>query len=544
MAIVLAAVNRILPRWLASLLGLLTAVSAMFAAIALAVFSRDATYILWSAGRSPFGLSLVIDSAGGMLCILASLLAAVAIVFSHRFCANAGGTYHALILTMLGGMCGFSETGDLANLVLFYILMCGAAFLLARHDPDESVVCLPKGTRMFGIAAVLGGALMLLAVAFLFGRTGTFGMAAAGRSLAGHPDPIVVAALVLFIAGCFVLAAVVPFHFWIANAHAFAGAPVCVLLSGIFVELGLYAVARVYWVVFSGAMVPWQNDIRNVLVVFGAVTAIAGALVSYSQRHLKKLLALSTVSQVGIILMAIALLTPEAMGGAAIYVMGHAFLKGALFLASGIVIHRFGSLDEIHLHGRGRHLRWTGAIFFICAAGLAGLPPFGSFWGNVMVDGSAYATGYGWMAWVAGIAAAISAGAVFRFAGRVFFGWGPEGEPEEPVSWTRGRAHTPIALYASTTVLLIFALFVGLAPRLTGAAYASALFLQDRNGYSQRVLDLLTPYPPTVHDVPAGGGDIGRALASLLGGALLAGFSLRRSRPFVPTHTADPSSVR
>ena len=65
-----------------------------------------------------------------------------------------------------------------------------------------------------------------------------------------------------------------------------------------------------------------------------------------------------------------------------------------------------GSVDEIHLHGRVRHLRWTGTVFFICAAGLAGLPPFGTFWGNVMMDGAAHTQGYGWMTWVAAIAAA------------------------------------------------------------------------------------------------------------------------------------------
>jgi multicomponent Na+:H+ antiporter subunit D len=482
----------------------------------------------------------VIDAAGAMLCILAALLSAVAIVFSHRFCANAGGMYHALILATLGGMCGFAETGNLANLVLFYALMCAAAFPLCRHDPESSVI--PQGARAFGIAATAGGSLLLLAVALLFGHTGTFGMAEAGRALAGHPDPIVIAALVLFVGGCFVLAAVVPFHFWIADTHAFASAPICLLLSGILVELGLYGVARVYWVVFSGAMEPSQNDVRNILAAFGTVTALAGAVLAYRQRHLKKMLALSTVSQVGLVLMAISLLTPQGLGGAGIYVMGHAFLKGALFLASGIVLHRFGSVDEMHLHGRGRHLRWTGAIFFICAAGIAGLPPFGAFWGNVMVDGSAYASGYGWMSWVAGIAAAISAGAVFRFAGRVFFGWGCE--DEEPAPSARSRAHTPMALYASTTVLLLFGLLAGLAPRLTGAAYESAVHIQDRTGYTQRVLDLMTPYPSTVHELPAGSGDIGRAVASLLGGLLLAGWSLRRSRPFVTTHTADPSSVR
>lgn len=541
-AILLAACNRILPRWLASLVAILTATGALFAAIALGVFTRDATYIVWSAGRSPFGLSLVIDATSAMLCILASLLVVATVIFSHRYCANAGGWYHALVLLMLSGMCGFCETGDLGNLAVFFFLMCGAAFLLCRHDPEDRA--LPAGARRFGIAAGAGGCLLLLGIALLFGKTGSLNMAQAGRALEGHADPTAAAAFLLCLCGCLLLAAVVPFHFWMSDAHAIAPAPICALLSGILVEVGLYGAVRLYWVIFAGALGAWQSDLRNVLAVVGAVTAIAGALLCYSQRHLKRLLALSTVSHMGIVVMAVALLTPAALAGAAIFVMGHALLKGALFLAAGIVLHRFASLDELHLRGRGRHLRWTGTLFFVAAAGLAGLPPFGAFWGSVMMDGAAFHAGYGWIPWVAGISAMISAAAIFRFSGSVFFGWGPGPVPVEDAVYRRSRSHTPPALYGATTVLVVLGLASGLAPRLTGAAYAAALHLEDRAAYQQRVLDLLAPFPAEVHDQPASGGDILASIGSVLAAILLGGAGRRMRFPFVPGHTVDPSSVR
>lgn len=541
MAVVLAALDRVLPQWLASLLAILTATSVFLAGITLAVFSRDAAYILWTAGGSPLELTFVIDAAAGMLCVLASLLTMGAMVFSHRYCAGAGGRYHALMLVMLGGMCGFCETGDLGNLAVFFFLMCGAGFLLCRHNPEAGPI--PAGGRKFGIATGAGGCLLLLGIALLFGHTGSLNMAQVGRAVEGHADVTVVAAFVLCMCGCFLLAALAPFHFWMSDAHAIAPAPVCALFSGMLVGLGIYGAVRLYWVVFSGAMAPWQNDIRNVLAVWGAVTAIGGALLCYSQRNLKRLLALSTVSQMGIVTMAASLMTPAALGGAAITLMGHAFLKGALFLVAGIVLHRFASLDEVHLHGRGRHLRWTGTLFFVAAAGLAGLPPFGAFWGNVMIDGAANGSGYGWVAWVAAFAMVVSTAAIFRFAGSVFFGWGTTPAEEQP-AYTRSRGHTPTALYACATVLIVVGLAVGLAPRLTGAAYSAALHLQDRVSYQQRVLDLLAPFPPTVQDQPASAADIEAALASVLAAFLLGTVGRRIRFPFVPTHTADPSSVR
>ena len=395
-----------------------------------------------------------------------------------------------------------------------------------------------QGALNFAVTNTIGAFLVLSGIALLYGRTGALNMAQVGRTLGNDSDALVLAAFVFIICGFLVKAAIVPFHFWLADAHTVAPAPVSVLLSGIMVELGIYAVIRIYWSVFSGALAAHQDGLRYILAGFGAATALLGAVLCYSQRHLKRLLAFSTISHMGILLLGVALLTTEGLAGVCIYAVGHALAKASLFLAAGILLHRTATLDEIELTARPRHLRWTAGLFFLGAAALAGLPPFGTFWGEVMISGSAYRLGFHWLNWVIFAASAITSGAVLRFAGRAFLRWGPPAEEfampgsriKEKPETRGGRSHTPAAMYGPAAALVILGGLFGLSPRLTGTAEAAAIHIQDRAAYAQVVLDMLAPYPPTVHDLPATAADIAWSLGTGMTAALLAAVTLLSAR--------------
>jgi len=541
-AALLAAMPR-MPRWLAFLLAILTTLTVGCVAIALLNYTREEPLIVywfggWTTryGIAP-GIGFAIDTAGAMLVLLGSILTTASLIFSSRYFDTVGTLYHSLMLIFFAAMNGFAMTGDLFNLFVFFELMSAAAYALCGYKSEEPGPL--QGALNFAVTNTVGAFLVLTGISLLYSRTGALNLAQIGRSLQDQgADALVVTAFALIVCGFSIKGALVPFHFWLADAHAVAPAPVCVLFSGVMVELGLYAVVRVYWTIFSGPLTPHASEVRVLLATLGALTAITGAVMCYAQRHLKRLLAFSTISHMGILMLGVALLTPQALAGVEIYVVGHAMLKGGLFLAAGILLHRAATLDEIQLARHPRHMYFVAVLMIAGAAGLAGAPPFGTFWGDMMIGGAAHGLRNEWVEWIAFAASAATAGALFRFTARAFFGWGPKveliGEPGSKISENpdteTGHRHTPPAMYLPAGALILLGLVAGLTPRLTGAALASAIHVQDRAGYAARMLDHLAPYPPAVEDQPLMAGDLLRGGAALLVALALAGFTLRAHR--------------
>src|SRR5213082_275472 len=224
---------------------------------------------------------------------------------------------------------------------------------------------------------------MFVGVALLYAHTGALNMAQVGAALDGHhADPLVLVAMSLLFIGFLTKAAAVPVHFWLAYAHAVAPAPVCVLFSGVMVELGIYAVARVYWTIFAGPLAPHAEELRAILIALGTVTAVWGAVMCFAQRHIKRLLAFSTISHVGMFVCGIGLLSAKGLAAVAVYVVGHGLTKAALFILTGVLLHRFATIDEFDLHGKGRCLPFTGVLFAIGGLLLAAIPVVTVFFGK------------------------------------------------------------------------------------------------------------------------------------------------------------------
>lgn len=372
-------------------------------------------------GDQVVGISFVVDLASAGVAALIALLFAATLVFSWGFFQEVHAHFHVLMLVFMAGMVGFCLTGDLFNMFVWFELMSVAGFAATGYALRSSAIA---GALNFTVVNTVGAYVFLSGIALLYGQIGALDLVALGRGVAAQPgDPVVILGFVLIATALLTKAAQVPFQMWLGDAHAVAPSPVSVIFSGAMVSIALFGLAKLGFRVFGGAA-EIVHGIRTMMLAMGLASAVVGAILALGQRHIKRLLAFSTISHAGIMLAGLSLMSREGAAGLLAYLGGHGMVKGAMFMLAGFVAAKCGGIDELNLRGRGRKYWPVGVMMAVGGVALAGLPLGPMDEGYELIELGAEQAGRGWITLPILFSAALTGAAVLRMAGRIFVGWG------------------------------------------------------------------------------------------------------------------------
>ena len=458
-AALLLATSRVVPARVADGLSLLTALGAAFCCALMTARAAHAPVVTWFGDWVPqhgqvFGVGFVVDQAGGAIATVIAVLFALTTVFAWGFFSETGAHFPTLMLLFMAGMIGFCLTHDLFDLFVWFELMSVAGFALTAYQLRPSAI---EGALNFTIVNTIGSYLILGGIGLAYAETGALDFAALHQAIARAPsDPVIAASFALLATGLLIKAAQVPFQFWLADAHAVAPSPVSVLFSGAMVSIGLFGIARLVWDVFAPSPSVMAVT-RTVLLGMGIASALVGGVMTLKQRHVKRLLAFSTIAHVGVMLIGIALLDRDGIAGFLAYLVGHGFAKGALFMLAGVLLATLGGVDEIGLRGQGARI-WPAGIALLLGGLLLGGLPFGLMeTGLERIDDAARERHLAIVLVPVAVATFCTGGAILRVAGRIFAGWGasPGEEARSPTEDEREQATRPLWLMLAPAALLL-----------------------------------------------------------------------------------------
>lgn len=414
-------------------------------------------------------INLHLDGISLLMAAVILSLGTLASLFSGAYLREDEGQekFYALLNIMIGSMIGLVCAADLFNLWVWFELMAIASYMLVAFYSTQRA-SLEAGVKYL-VQSVTGSILVLLGIALVFSQTGALGFdqIQAKVSAGGASAQLLLAAGALFMIGFGVKVALVPLHTWLPDAHSQAPSGISAMLSGVVIETGLIALLRAV-----GAIASVSNHWGGILLAFGAVNMLVGNLMALRQTQVKRLLAYSSLSHIGYILLglgtAIAFNSPEAAQGGFFHIITHAMMKGLAFLAVGSLLYalyvakgQHGPLTTSDLAGAAKRYPWPALCLSIAVLGLGGLPPLAGFMSKWQIFTAGFKTQNGWIIGLVIFAALNSVLSLGYYAPLVNLMYRGEASPV-----VKAGNNIPVSMLIPLILLAIGIIILGFSPTL------------------------------------------------------------------------------
>jgi proton-translocating NADH-quinone oxidoreductase chain N len=321
-----------------------------------------------------------------------------------------------VMLLSLAGLNGLVLVRDLMGLYVFLEIVSVSSFVLIALERGRAAF---EGAFKYFVLSAVATSMILAGLGLLFIVAGNTSFDAVKAAMgATGANPLATAALVLFVAGLAVKAGLVPFHGWLPDAYSSAPPAVSVLLAGIITKAtGVYTLIRLVNDVF-----PKAPHVHMILLVVGLASILVGALAALGQRDLKRMLAYSSISQVGYIVLGLAAGPGLGLAGAIFHLFNHAVFKSLLFVNSAAVEKQSGTRDMDALGGISSRMPVTGTTSVMALLSTAGIPPFSGFWSKLLIIIGVWKAGHPGFASAAVLASVVTLAYFLSMQRRVFFG--------------------------------------------------------------------------------------------------------------------------
>ena len=428
---------------------------------------------------APFGIAFVADYLSAAMVLITSIIGLATVCYASGDLSDRPSypLYQVLIQILLAGVYGSFLTGDIFNLYVWFEVMLISSFGLMILDATKVQI---EGAVKYVILNLISTLVFLLGIGLLHGATGTLNMAdlSVKVQLLDSGEMTLIASLFLF--DFAIKSALFPVFAWLpASYHTLPNAIVA-LFAGILTKVGVYALMRVFTLIFS---LP-ETGLKPLLLLIAGFTMVTGVLGAAAHYNVKRILAFHTISQIGYMILGLALFTPLAIAGGLFYIIHNIIVKASLLLIGGFLQRKHGSDELADLGGAYKATPWLGVLFVIHAFSLAGFPPLSGFWGKFMLIRASLETEHYIMAATALFVGLMTLFSMAKIWAEAFWKAAPEGQTTNPMSAsTKWLYLTPIAVMAALTVT------IGLAVEpLYNYAMTAANQLLDSEAYFVAVM--------------------------------------------------------
>lgn len=425
--------------------------------------------------QAPFGISLVIDRLSAVMIAISALVALVTLLYgvAKDNDSTIGRDFHLFIQGLLTGICGAFITADIFNLYVWFEVLLIASFALMALGGGSRRLA---GSMTYVALNLFATLIFLLSAGLVYGASGTLNMGELAVIMrSGEAPPGVTPALLLMLLSFAIKAALFPVFGWLPATYHVALTAVSAMFAGLLTKVGVYALIRLVTLLWPEHGLPHQ-----LLLWVACATMLVGVLGAAAQTEVRRILSFHIVSQVGYMILGLALATPLALAGAVFYLIHHIVVKANLFFIGGLAARICGSERLADMGGLYKRMPWLALLFAIPALSLAGIPPLSGFWAKFLLVKASLDAAAWWAAGIALLTGVFTLLSMNKIWNEAFLKPHPRGE--EALQTVTGIR----AAWLGMSALALLTVLIGLgAGPLIDYAVAAAAQLADPQAYLQ-----------------------------------------------------------